>query len=220
MEVLYARLWRNRALDLGSVACSALGAPSSTSDAFVAHFLSRFSRKWHKFAVVNDWIEDVERCAKSDLGLCCHASSRRPKSCQSIVHNRNFLPFFRIWGHVMHDAALATAITCPESTQWRGPCGNGNVFGKFPQRGLVTAITCSGSLREGTFVAVITSPEGRTRFDSPWMASCWRGAVVAGASFWIHEGAPPPNWLGFGCLRGKMESYPRFSLMWHNEKVL
>ena len=77
MEVLYARLWRNRALDLGSVACSALGAPSSTSDAFVAHFLSRFSRKWHKFAVVNDWIEDVERCAKSDLGLCCHASSKR-----------------------------------------------------------------------------------------------------------------------------------------------
>ena len=34
-------------------------------------------------------------------------------------------------------------------------------------------------------------------------------------------GAPSfPNWLGFGCLRGKMESYPRFSLMWHNKKVL
>ena len=81
LEVLYARLWRNRALDLGSVACSALGAPSSTSDAFVAHFLSRFSRKWHIFAVVNDWIEDVERCAKSDLGLCRNASSKRSKSC-------------------------------------------------------------------------------------------------------------------------------------------
>lgn len=123
-------------------------------------FLSCFSRKWHKFAVVNDWIEDVERRAKSDLGLCRHASSKHPKSCYSTVHNRKSLPFFSIWGHVMHDAALATAIRCPESTQWRGPCGSVNVSGKFPQRGLATAITCSGSLREGTLVAVITSPEG------------------------------------------------------------
>ena len=135
-------------------------APNSTSDAFAAHSLSRFLKKWHKFAVVNDWIEDVGRRAKSDLGLCRHASSKRPKSCHSTVHNRKSLPFFSIWGHVMHDAALATAIRCPESTQWRGPCGSGNVSGKFPQRGLVTAITCSGSLREGTLVAVITSPEG------------------------------------------------------------
>ena len=159
-------------------------APNSTSDAFAAHSLSRFLKQWHKFAVVNDWIEDVGRRAKSDLGLCRHASSKRPKSCHSTVHNRKSLPFFSIWGHVMHDAALATAIRCPESTQWRGPCGSGNVSGKFPQRGLVTAITCSGSLREGTLLAVITSQEGpkarRWRPARPWRASCWRGSGGGG----------------------------------------
>ena len=71
-------------LNLGRVRCS---------------FLSRFLKKWHKFAVVNDWIENVERHAKSDLGLYRHASSKRPKSCHSTVHNRKSLPFFSIWGH-------------------------------------------------------------------------------------------------------------------------
>ena len=179
LEALCARLRKRCVLAFGSAELS-LGRVRRS-------FLSRFLKKWHKFAVVNDWIEDVGRRSKSDLGLCRHVGSKRFKSRRSTIHNRKFLPFFRIWGHAMHDAALTTSIRYPEGPMvWplrqrqrvrkvraAWPCDGDNVFGKSPRRG-----PCDGDYVSRRFQSAPLA----IRFAREGLAS--RGGGGAGASFW------------------------------------
>ena len=197
--MLRARLWRHCALDFGSAVCSPLGGAELNLGRVRRSLLSRFLKKWYKFAVVNDWIEDVGRRSKSDLGLCRHVGSKRFKSRRSTVHNRKFLPFFRIWGHAMHDAALTTSIRYPEGPMvWplrqrqrvrkvraAWPCDGDNVFGKSPRRG-----PCDGDYVSRRFQSAPLA----IRFPREGLAS--RGAVVRAHLFGT-VGAFFPNQLGF-----------------------